>query len=416
MTAFSLQEGLSAPLPLSLYIHLPWCIRKCPYCDFNSHQKPDESRGAFSSFEDRYLDALEADCDASCALVWGRPVDTIFIGGGTPSLFSAKAIDRLLSILRSRFQLRPLCEITLEANPGTFEAERYEGFARAGVNRLSIGVQSFSDEALKRLGRVHNAAQAKEAIQLARRCFDSFNIDLMYGLPGQDLAALKRELDTALSFEAPHLSYYQLTLEPNTMFASFPPVLPDEDLIAKMQDCIEAATAAAGMEHYEVSAYARADKHCEHNLNYWQFGDYLGLGAGAHGKLSFHDRVLRQQKFRHPDDYMACLLEGKRPAGQVGAAPMDPFLTVNPAIELERVLQPDDLVFEFFLNALRLRNGVPSSLFGERTGLSITRLQSALRDAGKRGLITPDPTRLAPSRLGFQFLNDLQMLFLADDD
>jgi putative oxygen-independent coproporphyrinogen III oxidase len=418
MTKFGLNEGLKVSPPLSLYIHLPWCIRKCPYCDFNSHERDAVSVLNFAPSESRYLDALEIDCDLSAPLVWGRTVESIFIGGGTPSLFSASSIDRLLGILRSRFQLRPQCEITLEANPGTFESERYEGFARAGVNRLSIGVQSFSDEALKRLGRVHSAQQAYDAIQVARRCFDSYNIDLMYGLPMQTLAELELEIKLALDQDPPHLSYYQLTLEPNTLFAKYPPILPEEDPISEMQARIESLTEKQGMEHYEVSAYAKPGQRCAHNLNYWQFGDYLGLGAGAHGKLSFHDRILRQQKYRKPEDYMDRLL---RPGAVDAAALMstssgsqeNSVRLMHPALELERILQPEDLVFEYFLNTLRLRRGVPTQLFNERTGLSITRIQTALGEAARKGLISENPARHEPSARGFQFLNDLQMLFLA---
>ncbi len=418
MTKFGLNEGLKVSPPLSLYIHLPWCIRKCPYCDFNSHERSSAAVQDFAPSEARYLDALEVDCDQSAPLVWGRTVESIFIGGGTPSLFSAPSIDRLLGILRSRFQLRPQCEITLEANPGTFEAERYEGFAKAGINRLSIGVQSFSDEALKRLGRVHSSKQAFDAIQVARRCFESFNIDLMYGLPSQTLEDLELEINLALEQDPPHLSYYQLTLEPNTLFAKYPPVLPEEDHISEMQDQIERLTSAHGLEHYEVSAYAKAGKRCQHNMNYWQFGDYLGLGAGAHGKLSFHDRIVRQQKFRKPDDYMNRLLGPSKSdpnesggLGLLGVA-SSPIGTQS-ALELERVLQADDLCFEYFLNTLRLRQGVPTSMFTERTGMSLTRIQASIGEATRTGLLTENPFRHEPSARGFQFLNDLQMLFLA---
>jgi putative oxygen-independent coproporphyrinogen III oxidase len=412
LTRFGLNEGLKVSPPLSLYVHLPWCIRKCPYCDFNSHERNPDAQADFAPTQSRYLDALEIDCDQSAPLVWGRTVESVFIGGGTPSLFSAANIDRLLTLLRSRFRLRAQCEITLEANPGTFEAERFEGFAKAGVNRLSIGVQSFSNESLKRLGRVHSAEQAMQAIQVARRCFESFNLDLMYGLPGQSLADLGRELDTALGQSPPHLSYYQLTLEPNTFFAKHPPLLPEEDSISDMQDLIYRRTQEQGFEHYEVSAYARSGQFCLHNRNYWEFGDYLGLGAGAHGKLSFHDRILRQQKYRKPEDYMSRLLS---PLADSGRDIRQGELADCKAVELERVLQPDDLSFEFFLNALRLRRGVPSHLFSERTGLSISRLQRPLREALAKALLSADPQRYEATALGFRFLNDLQLLFLADE-
>ena len=284
---------LSTLPPLGVYVHLPWCLRKCPYCDFNSHEAPAEGMD-----EARYLDALEADLEASLPLVWGRTVQTIFLGGGTPSLFSPAGIDRLLASLRARLRIAPDAEVTMEANPGTFERERFAGFRRAGVNRLSLGVQSFDDERLAAIGRVHDARQAREAAQAAGEIFPTFNLDLMYALPGQSLAQLGDDLAQALAFDPPHLSLYHLTLEPNTLFARFPPSLPDEDQAAAMQDAIEAQLEAAGYGHYEVSAYARPGHRARHNLNYWTFGDYLGLGAGAHGKLSFHDRIVRHARFR----------------------------------------------------------------------------------------------------------------------
>ena len=400
--------GVPAPPPLAVYVHLPWCLRKCPYCDFNSHEwraahggpgaagePPLPVGGPAQVPEDDYLDALQADLEASLPLVWGRSVQTVFIGGGTPSLFSARAIDRLLTMLRTRLKLAPGAEITMEANPGTFEAERFRGFAQAGVTRLSIGVQSFSDPALAALGRVHDSGQARRAIELAAREFATFNVDLMYALPGQGLRELELDLRAALSFAPPHLSYYHLTLEPNTLFAKHPPALPNEDLAADMQAAIEEATAAAGLQHYEVSAYARAGHRCRHNLNYWQFGDYLGIGAGAHGKLSFHDRIVRYARWRHPRRYMEAALAG---------AP----------VEQERVVSRDELPFEFMLNALRLQDGVPASLFAERTGLNLAAISRELGRAAARGLLDPDPALIRPSELGRRFLNDLQECFLRD--
>jgi oxygen-independent coproporphyrinogen-3 oxidase len=374
--------------PLSLYVHLPRCLRKCPYCDFNSHE-------FYELPEQRYLDALRADLEASLPLVWGRIVQTVFIGGGTPSLFSPESIDRLLTDIRALLRLSPDAEITLEANPGTFELARFKGFREAGVNRLSLGIQSFDEQKLKALGRVHDRRQALDAAAAVAEMFETFNLDLMYALPGQDAAGLAADLAQALSFAPPHLSYYHLTIEPNTLFASRPPAgLPDDDLAADMQDQIEAAASAAGLAHYEVSAYARAGHRSRHNLNYWQFGDYLGIGAGAHGKLSFHDRIERTARFRHPTRYMEAALAGD-------------------AIETRRRLSSADLPFEFMLNALRLTEGVSVTQFAERTGLSLAAISAPLARATERGLLDPDPSVLRPSLLGARFLNDLQQLFLS---
>ncbi|HRL68266.1 MAG TPA: radical SAM family heme chaperone HemW, partial [Ottowia sp.] len=293
---------LPALPPLSLYVHLPWCLKKCPYCDFNSHERRAGVDAAAQ--QTRYVDALMADLEASLPLVWGRPVISVFIGGGTPSLFEPEAIDRLIAGMRARLPLAPGCEITLEANPGTFERERFAAFRAAGVTRLSVGVQSFNDAHLKAIGRVHDGAQARAALEEAARAFDTFNLDLMYALPGQSLAELDQDLRTALSFKPPHLSIYHLTVEPNTVFAKFPPRLPDDDTAWDMLDRITETTAQVGLERYEVSAYARAGHRCVHNLNYWQFGDYLGIGAGAHGKLSFPHRIVRQVRHRQPELYM----------------------------------------------------------------------------------------------------------------
>ena len=392
---------LSALPPLSVYVHLPWCLKKCPYCDFNSHAVT----GGVTAFpEARYLDALRADLEASLPLVWGRKVSSVFIGGGTPSLFSPESIERLISDLRALLPLEPGAEITLEANPGTFERERFKAFAAAGVTRLSIGVQSFDDEALQRIGRVHDGGQARAAVQEAQEAFDTFNIDLMYALPGQTVADLERDLATALSFEPPHLSVYHLTLEPNTYFATHPPQLPDDDTASDMLDALVERLGAHGLQRYEVSAFAKAGHRCWHNLNYWQFGDYLGLGAGAHGKLSFPHRVLRQVRWREPAAYMEQALRG---------AP------VSNEHEVSRASLP----FEFMLNALRLREGFDLSLFTSRTGLPASAIDASMALGVQRGLLEPmdgvpltegGPSQPAwrPTDRGFDFLSDLQALFL----
>ena len=388
MRAGSLQ--LAALPPLSLYIHLPWCIKKCPYCDFNSH----EMRAAEMP-EQRYIDALMADLEASLPLVWGRTIHSIFIGGGTPSLFSPEAIDRLLGGIRARLRLEPDCEITLEANPGTFEKDRFKSFRAAGVNRLSIGVQSFNDDYLKALGRVHDRKQALAAVEEASQAFDTFNLDIMYALPGQTLADLKTDMATALSLAPPHISIYHLTIEPNTYFAKFPPVIPEEDTAYDMLDLITEMTGDAGLHRYEVSAYARDGHRCDHNLNYWKFGDYLGLGAGAHSKLSFAHRVVRQVRFREPALYMEKALAGH-------------------CLAQDAEVSRTDLPFEYMLNALRLKDGFGLQQFSERTGLAITAIQKGLEEAERKGLIERDFSRVKPSVRGFDFLNDLQALFLPD--
>ncbi|MEI8168764.1 MAG: radical SAM family heme chaperone HemW [Rhodoferax sp.] len=379
---------LTALPPLSLYIHLPWCLKKCPYCDFNSH----EMRAADLP-EQRYLDALMADMEAALPLIWGRTVHSIFIGGGTPSLFSPESIDRLLGDIRARLKLEAACEITLEANPGTFEKDRFRAFRAAGVTRLSIGVQSFNDDYLKTLGRVHDRAQALAAVEEAAQAFDTFNLDIMYALPGQSMADLKQDMATALALAPPHISIYHLTIEPNTYFAKFPPVIPEEDMAYDMLDFITDMTGQAGLNRYEVSAYAKDAHRCFHNLNYWQFGDYLGLGAGAHSKLSFAHRVVRQVRFREPRLYMEKALAGHCLA------------------QVEEVSRAD-LPFEFMLNALRLKEGFSLQQFSERTGLAITAIQKGLAEAERKGLIERDFVNVKPSVRGFDFLNDLQSLFL----
>ena len=402
---------LAALPPLALYVHLPWCLKKCPYCDFNSHEAPtlpvmatpkvgSGRAGLSSALESRYLDALCSDLESALPLIWGRRVHSVFIGGGTPSLFSPDGIARLISDIRARLVLAPGVEITLEANPGTFERERFKAFRKAGVTRLSIGVQSFDDAALKRIGRVHDAAQARAAVAEAREAFETFNIDLMYALPEQTLAELQTDLDTALAFAPPHLSIYHLTLEPNTLFALHPPKLPDDDLASDMLDLIVQRTAAVGLARYEVSAFAQPGHGCRHNLNYWQFGDYLGLGAGAHGKISFPHRVLRQVRWREPAAYMQHALQGN-------------------AVSNQNEVSRADLAFEFMLGALRLPDGFELARFTERTGLPLSAVMPALEEAQRRALLTLEPAQSAgsiswvrPTPRGFDFLSDLQSLFL----
>ena len=381
---------LGALPPLSLYVHLPWCLRKCPYCDFNSH----EHRGELP--EATYLDALRADLESALPLIWGRRIQTVFIGGGTPSLFSPAGIDRLLGDIRARVPLEPGAEITLEANPGTFERDRFRAFRSAGVTRLSIGVQSFDDAALQALGRVHDADQARAAVDEARQAFDTFNIDLMYALPGQTLQGLRTDLDAALAFSPPHLSIYHLTVEPNTVFASRPPpALPDDDLASDMLDLITQRTAVTGLERYEVSAFAQPGHRCRHNINYWQFGDYLGIGAGAHGKLSFPHRVLRQVRWREPAAYMQHAAAGT-------------------AVSNQHEVTRRDLPFEYMLGTLRLKEGFETARFTERTGLPLSAVHATLQQAQARGLLEIDDNAgvVRPTARGFDFLSDLQAMFL----
>ena len=384
---------LSSLPPLSLYVHLPWCIKKCPYCDFNSHEWQDSKQGGLP--EDRYIDALLADLETSLPLIWGRPVHSVFIGGGTPSLFEPASIDRLISGIRARLPLEAEAEITLEANPGTFEKDRFKAFRAAGVTRLSIGVQSFNDAHLKALGRVHNSEQAIAAVEEAQAAFETFNLDVMYALPGQTLLDLSKDIETALSFKPPHISIYHLTIEPNTLFAKHPPVLPEDDDAYAMMDLITDMTGAAGLQRYEVSAYAKSGHQCWHNMNYWQFGDYLGIGAGAHSKLSFAHRITRQVRYREPQLYMAQALKGE------------------PATLYEEVKR-EDLPFEYMLNALRLKEGFTLTDFMARTGLAMTALQKGLSEAEVKGLIGRDMAKVWPTERGFDFLSDLQELFLAD--
>jgi oxygen-independent coproporphyrinogen-3 oxidase len=384
---------LNALPPLSLYVHLPWCLKKCPYCDFNSHEFRSGDDAA--SMQDAYINALFADLEASLPLIWGRSIQTVFLGGGTPSLFDPEAIDRLVSGIRARVRLAPDAEVTMEANPGTFEKDRFKAFRQAGITRLSIGVQSFDNAHLKALGRVHDRDQALAAVTEAAQVFDTFNLDLMYALPGQTLAGLTQDIQTALAFAPPHISIYHLTIEPNTVFAKFPPTLPEDDLAYEMMDRITELTSAQGLSRYEVSAYAKPGHQCAHNLNYWQFGDYLGIGAGAHSKLSFAHRVVRQVRYREPALYMQQAMKGE---------------PVTQNTEVSR----QDLPFEYMLNALRLREGFVLSDFVDRTGLAMTSIQKGLQEAERLGLIDRDLHRVWPTERGFDFLSDLQALFLSE--
>lgn len=379
--------GVSIPPPLSLYIHLPWCVRKCPYCDFNSH-------AAEVIPESAYIESLARDLELALPQIWGRRIQTVFFGGGTPSLFSPEGIDRILTAVRTLAQLEPLAEITLEANPGTVEAGRFKGYREAGVTRVSLGIQSFDDELLGRIGRIHGGSEARQAVELAAQTFETFNLDLMYALPGQTQAQLEADVKTALSFHPPHLSCYHLTLEPNTPFGHAPPAnLPDDEASSHMQDWLDARLADAGYDNYETSAFAKPRHRSRHNLNYWMFGDYLGLGAGAHGKLSFHDRIVREMRVKHPAQYMQAVQKAEH-------------------VTETRDIANKDLPFEFMMNALRLTEGVRPELFLQRTGLPLNICASALKNAVNRNLLEHGVDYLRPTRLGRRFLNDLLTLFL----
>jgi putative oxygen-independent coproporphyrinogen III oxidase len=373
--------------PLALYVHIPWCLKKCPYCDFNSHERRDEIP------ETRYVDALLADLELALPSIWGRRVRTVFFGGGTPSLFAPEAIDRILAGVRARVALAPDAEITLEANPGTFERARFAGFKAAGINRLSLGVQSFEPRFLNALGRVHDADEARAAAAVAIEIFGNVNLDLMYALPGQTSADARSDLAQALRFSPPHLSFYHLTIEPNTLFHRYPPTLPDDETAADIEDAIADALGTASYLHYETSAYAKPGHECRHNLNYWRFGDYLGIGAGAHSKLSFPERVVRQVRHKQPQQYIQEVERG------------------SPLAE-DRTVERSEIGFEFMLNALRLTEGVPVALFAERTGFPLTLVQKPLDEAERRGLIECDHQHMRPTPLGQRFLNDLQAIFL----
>ncbi len=382
-------SGLQALPPLSLYVHIPWCVQKCPYCDFNSHQ----AKNKFD--EDAYVDALLCDLVSELPFVWGRPIETIFIGGGTPSLFSAQAIDKLLKGIRSLVTVQPMAEITMEANPGTFEQERFQGFKDAGVNRLSVGVQSFNNQHLKTLGRIHNADEAKKALQAACTIFERVNIDLMYALPKQTIAEAVADVKQAIELGVSHISAYQLTLEPNTQFAYQPPVgLPDDDALQDIEDAVHQELFNAGFERYEISAFTKGQPSL-HNTNYWQFGDYIGIGAGAHGKISAHDKIERTTRKKSPKNYL------------------ESIQTLSQAYE-RTTLKKADLPFEFMLNSLRLINGVPSNYFSERTGVGMHALAKPLDLATQKGLLDAHPSYLKATPMGQRFLNDLLQLFLQE--
>lgn len=382
--------NLTALPPLSLYVHIPWCVKKCPYCDFNSHNQPS------SLPEDQYINCLISDLEQSLPLIWGRSVNSIFIGGGTPSLFSPKSIERLLQAIRSRTNLSPLAEITIEANPGTVDNNHIQGYSQIGVNRISFGIQSFNNKHLEILGRVHNSPDAIKAITLAKKFFDNINLDIIYALPEQKETDLIADLKTALSFETTHLSCYNLTLEPNTAFYATPPkYLPDNDLCYAMQDIIVDTLAKNGLNRYEISAYARNNRQCQHNINYWQFGDYLGIGAGSHSKLSFSDKIIRQIRQKHPQNYMAKVVK-------------------NEHIIEDKIIDAKELPFEFMLNALRLIDGFHTSLFVERTGLGLSIILPVLDIAIRKGFIKPIRDGLIiPTQTGQDFQNELLMLFLS---
>jgi oxygen-independent coproporphyrinogen-3 oxidase len=384
--------------PLSLYIHIPWCVKKCPYCDFNSHEartpSPFQGEGGISAdLESQYIAALVRDLEMALPQIWGRKVYTVFFGGGTPSLLSGEGVSEILRQVRMLLPLAGDAEITLEANPGTVEAAKFAAYQDAGVNRLSMGIQSFNDVHLKALGRIHSADEARAAIAIAQRHFDNINIDLMYALPEQTLDQALLDVKTALSFAPQHLSAYHLTLEPNTLFYRNPPSLPDDDASCDMQEGIQALLARHGYQHYETSAFAKPNRLSRHNLNYWKFGDYLGIGAGAHSKLSFPDKIIRQARYKQPQAYMQQVALGE-------------------PVQTENEVSREELPFEFMMNALRLNQGFDSNLFEERTSLPVIAIQRELAEAERRGLLHRDITRIAPTLQGQRFLNDLLEIFL----
>lgn len=385
--ALGTSSGLQVPPPLALYIHIPWCVRKCPYCDFNSHEARKDIP------EKEYVAALLADLEQSVPKIWGRKVRSIFFGGGTPSLFSPESIDRILSGVRALTPLEYGAEITLEANPGTVDAAHFKGYREAGINRLSLGIQSFDNRYLAALGRIHDGDQAIGAAELALKTFDAVNLDVMYALPEQSLEDALTDARRALSLNPAHLSFYHLTLEPNTPFHRTPPSLPDDDTSALMQEAIEELLGQHGYEHYETSAFARKGSRCKHNLNYWQFGDYLGIGAGAHSKLSFTDKITRESRHKHPNRYLEQAAIGQ-------------------AVEREWEITSEELGFEFMMNALRLTEGFELELFQQRTGLKIDILEVSLGKAVKTGLIQRNDEVIKPTLRGQRFLNELLQLFL----
>jgi oxygen-independent coproporphyrinogen-3 oxidase len=379
--------------PLALYIHFPWCVQKCPYCDFNSHKLD----GVLE--ENRYIDALIQDLEQELPRIWGRTIHTIFMGGGTPSLFSPQSLDRLISAIRARLPLSADAEITMEANPGTIEAERFYEYFDIGINRLSIGIQSFHDDQLTALGRIHDRKQAIKAVETAHAAgFSNFNLDLMFSLPGQNRKSALEDVQTAIDLEPAHISYYQLTLEPNTLFYKFPPTLPDDDTAWDIQDAAQSILASAGYTQYEVSAYAKNNHRCRHNLNYWSFGDYLGIGAGAHDKISDAQQqsITRQWKQKHPQRYLETITTDERIAGS-------------------RTLGTSETVFEFMMNALRLCDGIETPLFSRHTGLPLILAEPGLRKAQQQQWLNWDSHYITPTRNGQQFLNDVLEVFLPHD-
>jgi putative oxygen-independent coproporphyrinogen III oxidase len=382
-------SGLTNPPPLSLYIHIPWCVRKCPYCDFNSHEARQEIPEA------AYVDALIADLELATPLVWGRKIRSVFFGGGTPSIFSAEAIDKILSHVRMLTPLEYGAEVTLEANPGTVDIANFKGYHAAGVNRVSLGIQSFQPQYLKALGRIHDREQALAAAELALNTFDKVNLDVMYALPEQSLEHALQDAESACQLKPAHLSFYHLTLEPNTPFHRTPPSLPDDDTSATMQEEIEKILATNGYQHYETSAFAQPGQQCQHNLNYWTFGDYLGIGAGAHSKLSFHDKIIRQSRHKHPKKYLEAIKQGQ-------------------GVDSEWQIGREDLAFEFMMNALRLVDGVEASLFQQRTGLPLRVIQTQMEEAQRKGLLEQVGGVIKPTLLGQRFLNSLLEMFLPE--
>ncbi len=398
MSSSSFLQDLQSPRlkalpPLSLYIHIPWCLKKCPYCDFNSHEIRAEGGQAP---EEEYVAALIRDLEGALQDVWGRRLSSVFFGGGTPSLFSAKSIDTILTAVRTLLPLEHFAEVTLEANPGTFEAQKFADFRAAGINRLSIGIQSFNARHLKALGRVHDDHEAYRAVEIAQKNFDNINLDLMYALPEQTLQEAQADIATACSLGVTHLSAYHLTLEPNTLFYRYPPNLPDDEQSAAMQEMIEQITSGHQYRNYETSAFAQAGKESRHNMNYWLFGDYVGIGAGAHSKISFADRIVRQMRYKQPKEYLA-----KAKAAES-------------LIQAQHVLIPEDRGFEFMMNALRLTGGFETSLFQERTGLPISAIEKPLDEAEQRLLIVRNNLHINPTVLGRRFLNDLLQIFLPE--
>lgn len=382
------QLALKQLPPLSLYIHMPWCIQKCPYCDFNSHKLKGELP------EPEYINALITDLEQALPLVWGRSIQTIFIGGGTPSLFSGGSIDYLLTQIRARIKVSPYAEITLEANPGTVERQFISEYAQAGVNRISLGIQSFNDQHLQRLGRIHTAQESITAIETVATHFNNFNLDIIYGLPNQSIDQALADINLALSFNSTHLSAYNLTIEPNTEFAKFVPAnLPNDDLCYAMQDQIINQLDKHGLQRYETSAYAKHNRQSQHNLNYWQFGDYLGIGAGAHSKLSFHDQILRQSRHKHPQEYMKRVL-------------------TNQHILENAPVKTEDLPLEFMMNALRLSGGFSNKLFTETTSLAFSQILPQLLSAQEQGFLELMPSKIIPTTKGRDFLNNLLEQFM----